>query len=531
MKNYRDNYFGSILDPIHGDIKLSEIEKWCIAQPIFSRLRNVKQNTFLYYVFPSANHTRFEHSIGVMHVAGKIFDACKENYATGKMKNEKYSKLPSTFYDLEVLGSLEPLFYQELRLAALLHDIGHGPMSHLFDDFGISESSLFNIIEKEPLLIKYKIGFAQLIEKQGKVEHEILSCAFILMLIHELKHISKMDPDKFTSSSKKMIQKISAERIIKMLEPEFIGLNDEIKDKNGTDYTTFFSRIVTAFPIDADRMDYLLRDSYFSGVTYGIYDITRIYASLQAKRISKSNKVFLAFRESGLDSILRFIQSRTHLYNQVYFHKTNRAANTMLSFATATKKGKQKLLNNCLSLNQLRSFYIKNGDEYFLNETVPAKLISPGYEEDVLKELLTRKLFKRVYEIKIVLVGAKNKTGKKITNITNGINLQLKQLTAKGIYSVADNFKNETFKDSNKNILIAKKNKGTKKYEFIEDWKLAGREFNLSDIEVWMVRIYVRRTFHNPGEYKIIRKQVLDLVKPEIEKLEQIEIDDLKSKK
>ena len=76
MTNYRDNYYGSILDPLHGDIKLSEIEKWCIAQPIFSRLRNVRQNTFLYYVFPSANHTRFEHSIGVMHVAGKIFDVC-----------------------------------------------------------------------------------------------------------------------------------------------------------------------------------------------------------------------------------------------------------------------------------------------------------------------------------------------------------------------------------------------------------------------------------------------------------------------
>ncbi len=74
-----DNYYGSILDPLHGDIKLSEIEKWCIAQPLFSRLRKVKQNTFLYYVFPSANLTRFEHSIGVMHIAGKIFESCKEN--------------------------------------------------------------------------------------------------------------------------------------------------------------------------------------------------------------------------------------------------------------------------------------------------------------------------------------------------------------------------------------------------------------------------------------------------------------------
>lgn len=115
--NYRDNYYGSILDPLHGDIKLSEIEKWIISQPIFTRLRKVKQNTFLYYVFPSANHTRFEHSIGVMHLAGKIFDSCKENYATGQKKKEKYFiKGESSFFNLNLLDDLESIYYQELRL-------------------------------------------------------------------------------------------------------------------------------------------------------------------------------------------------------------------------------------------------------------------------------------------------------------------------------------------------------------------------------------------------------------------------------
>jgi uncharacterized protein len=108
--NYRDNYYGSILDPLHGDIKLSEIEKWCISQPIFSRLRGIKQNTFLYYVFPSANHTRFEHSIGVMHLAGKIFDACKENFATGNRKKEKYfNNETESFFDLNNLDNKEEL--------------------------------------------------------------------------------------------------------------------------------------------------------------------------------------------------------------------------------------------------------------------------------------------------------------------------------------------------------------------------------------------------------------------------------------
>ena len=118
MKNYRDNFYGSILDPIHGDIKLSEIEKWCISHPLFLRLRKVKQNTFLYYVFPSALHTRFEHSIGVMHLAGKIFDVCKENFATGQKKKEKYGEpSKSSFFDLINLDETkEEVYYQELRL-------------------------------------------------------------------------------------------------------------------------------------------------------------------------------------------------------------------------------------------------------------------------------------------------------------------------------------------------------------------------------------------------------------------------------
>ena len=86
-----DIYTGNILDPIHGLIKMSEIEKWIIFQKPFSRLKRIKQNTFLYYVFPSANHTRFEHSLGVMHIASEMYEYCKHNFANGQNKKEKYN--------------------------------------------------------------------------------------------------------------------------------------------------------------------------------------------------------------------------------------------------------------------------------------------------------------------------------------------------------------------------------------------------------------------------------------------------------
>lgn len=522
MDNYRDNYYGSVLDPLHGDIKLSEVEKWIIQQPIFTRLRRVKQNTFLYYVFPSANHTRFEHSIGVMHLAGKIFDSCKENYATGQKKKEKYSiKGETSFYNLNNLEEREEIYYQELRLAALLHDIGHGPLSHLFDEFAISKDVFLKIVENSSALKQYYKGFEKLIiSNKNKVEHEIISCAFVFMLIDELKNENINNVHKFSTSAKLIVDSLSAERIVKLIEPDFENL-EEYTDSKKNNYTSFFSRIITAFPIDADRMDYLLRDSYFSGVTYGIYDINRIFASFMAT-IDKKNKVQLTYKESGLDSMLRFIQSRSHLYNQVYFHKTNRSANSMLAYASKSNKEKGvKLLDNFKDIPSLMSFYIKNSDEVFLNYTIRKHVISNDVEKQVLDELLDRKLFKRVYQAKIILTEDNFEHFDKINNIKNTINEKLNSLVSENIFAITDIYQNKTFKDSElKYILIAEKNNGV--YEFDTLWKNVNKEFSLMNMNVVMLRIYIRRTFTSSEDFENKRKKIIDLISNEMEELKQL---------
>lgn len=519
--NYRDNYYGSILDPLHGDIKLSEVEKWIIQQPIFTRLRRVKQNTFLYYVFPSANHTRFEHSIGVMHLAGKIFDSCKENFATGQKKKEKYSiKGETSFFDLNKLDEREEVFYQELRLAALLHDIGHGPLSHLFDEFAISKDAFLNIIRVSPVLNQYYSGFEKLIvNNDEKVEHEIISCAFVFNLIDELKKENINDVHKFSTSAKLIVDSLSAERIVKLIEPDFENLK-EFTDSKDNNYTSFFSRIITAFPIDADRMDYLLRDSYFSGVTYGIYDINRIFASFMAT-IDEDSTVYLTYKESGLDSMLRFIQSRSHLYNQVYFHKTNRSANSMLSYASKSSREKgTKLLDKSKTLQSLMDFYIKNSDEVFLNYTVRKDVIIDDVEKEVLNELLNRKLFKRVYQAKIILTEVDFKNFNKIKKIKETINKKLETLISSDfIYATTDIFQNKTFKDSDlKCLLIAEKNKS--KYEFQSKWENVNKEFSLMNMNVVMVRIYIRRTFVDSSDFEKKKKTILNTVSNEISELD-----------
>ncbi|WP_279463123.1 HD domain-containing protein [Aeromonas veronii] len=120
--------FGKVLDPIHGIIRLSELEIEFIDHPLFQRLRNIKQNTFLYKVFPSAMHSRFEHSLGVMHLSYEIL----------KNLNLNSYRYQNKYRDGSVFNGIEHLplsNIRELRLAALLHDIGHGPMSHQFDSF------------------------------------------------------------------------------------------------------------------------------------------------------------------------------------------------------------------------------------------------------------------------------------------------------------------------------------------------------------------------------------------------------------
>lgn len=521
--NYRDNYYGSILDPIHGDIKLSEIEKWIISHPLFNRLRRVKQNTFLYYVFPSANHTRFEHSIGVMHIAGKIFDACKENFATGDKKNQKYNDgKPSSFFDLRKLEQYEEIYYQELRIAALLHDIGHGPLSHLFDIFLMDKENFFNLIKSNNILKDYNDSFKAICEKN--VEHEHISCVFVFKILSDLLQTNKDNENKFSNSAKKMIATLSIERVVKLIEPKFILKKGGFIDDEKNDYTNFFSRIITAFPIDSDRMDYLLRDSYFSGVNYGFYDINRIFASFMAT--SDEKEINLTFKGSGIDSMLRFIQSRTHLYNQVYFHKTNRAANTMLQAATRTKENEKiKLLNDISKVDDLQTFYVKNSDEYFINETVKMRISSTQLEHNILEDLKSRRLFKRVYEQKVILTPSNFNKKDIISTIVEEIRDKLKKLEIDLIYSYVDMYKNETFKDSgsDKSLKIATKDRVSSKYETSKEWETLNQEFKNSNINSYMVRVYLKRTFTNSNDFQKMRDTILNLIKCECEKLEILE--------
>jgi uncharacterized protein len=382
IMSFEKKLIGKILDPIHGTIMITDIERKVIGHRLFQRLRNVKQNTFLYKVFPSAMHSRFEHSLGVMHVAYLMFDNLRLNSYRYVEKYKDEIVFPS-------LDRVSDEHIQELRLAALLHDVGHGPMSHQFDSFLMSKSQLISVLGEQ------FSDIYELIKDEHSVEHEHISLVFIKKIIQDLKLDSSVNVDN----------------VIKLVESKYKGGQVNISI-NGCyfDIQPLFTSLISSCPIDADRMDYLLRDSYFSGVKCGIYNIERLLKSIVP--VVDSSKICLAYKESCLDSISEFIFARSNLFSQVYYHKTNRAFSSMLGKACqlALANGKDHLIKDMYKLEEdyesynlvsLQDFYLDNSDDEFINMTVPSLVKNIPIAIDLVNDIVDRKPWKKLYESKV----------------------------------------------------------------------------------------------------------------------------------
>jgi len=231
-----------IIDPIHDFIRIYNPELKIIDTPIFQRLRRIRQLAGAHLTYPGAQHTRFEHSLGVMHIAGQA----------GKTLHEK--------------GFLNSDDVRLLRLGALLHDIGHGPFSHLFEE----------------LLQKKKISHEQ-IGKEIVLKTEIADI------------ISKAGFDKKFLS------------LLAFGNSKFQFMNEVI---SGT--------------LSADVMDYLPRDGYFTGAEHAKIDFKRLVQSLDVYQKK------LSLDRSALYSFESMMISRYQMIKAVYFHKTVRSAEVML---------------------------------------------------------------------------------------------------------------------------------------------------------------------------------------------------------
>ena len=264
-----------VRDPIHKFVSYTNAEKVVIDSPQFQRLRDIHQLAMTYLIYPGASHKRFEHSLGVMELATNIFDVVMDDDNLTKRSREVFK---------EQLRDKQ-YWRQTLRMAALCHDVGHLPFSH-------TGEKILEGINHEDLT-------------RGLIEGDMKQF-FNQIPVNAPDGGKKLDP--------KIISSIATAKFTMEENPEEL-------------WKKILSSIITSDLFGADRMDYLLRDSYHVGVPYGLVDKDRLVRSLRILDIplnDNNESIPLGIHEKDLPLVESLLMSRHWMYSQVYQHPTRK---------------------------------------------------------------------------------------------------------------------------------------------------------------------------------------------------------------
>jgi HD superfamily phosphohydrolase len=259
-----------VRDPIHVFVRYDQAEREVLDSPAVQRLRNIHQLAMSYLVYPGATHRRFEHSLGVMELAGRVFDVVTNR---DNISDEIHERLPQ-------IRDQDSLRYWRriVRMAALCHDVGHLPFSHA----------------AEKQLLPEGYGHEQLTRD--------------IVLGKEMRSIW----DSLTPP-------LRAEDIAKIaLGPK------EVKGVKFSTWEAILSELIVGDAFGVDRMDYLLRDSHHSGVVYGRFDHYRLIDTMRILPTPNSGEPALGVEQGGIQSAEALLWARYFMYSQVYFHPVRR---------------------------------------------------------------------------------------------------------------------------------------------------------------------------------------------------------------
>jgi len=243
------NYWGEIKDPVHGYVYITEMEKEIIDSYPVQRMRRLRQLAGSEYVYPGANHTRFEHSVGVMYLGGRV----AENQNIAQNINEEEAEI--------------------VRIAALLHDVGHGPFSHVFE----------HLLDK----------------KLGKTHEDLTRWIVTSSELKDLLSKHGHNPKDIGNLATGVLRKPKK---------------------------TFLDQIISS-AVDVDKLDFVVRDTHHTGAEYGYIDVFRLIHALD---VVDGN---LAVDIGALSALESLIIARIESFKSIYFHRVGRAAQIMLAIA------------------------------------------------------------------------------------------------------------------------------------------------------------------------------------------------------
>ena len=230
-------------DPVHSYIHINYEVVWnCLDSKEFQRLRRIRQLGGDFQVYPTAEHSRFSHSLGVYEIVRRMVTEIKSL----SMELSEYDKIC-------------------VMLAGLLHDVGHGPFSHAFE------------------------------------------------------HITNHSHEDYTA--KIILGKTELNQVLTEVSPR---LSEDIVSIIEHNHSNDILNQIISGQLDADRMDYLLRDSYFSATSYGQFDLERILRTMRVRKIDE-NKKALVVKYTGIHSVEDYIMARYQMYWQVYYHPVARS--------------------------------------------------------------------------------------------------------------------------------------------------------------------------------------------------------------
>ncbi len=269
-----------IRDPLHGSIYYSESEVAVLDTPEYQRLRAIKQLGFAEFSFPGGTHNRYLHSVGVCHLAGQCFDAIFRVYPFSR-------------------PSVKTRFRQVLRLAALLHDVGHGPLSHTTEQVMPPLQDLQVAVYET----QASASAEMVMNRNRRATHEDYTIKYVTdsNIAETLRrNFSDIDP-----------------LYVACLIDKSLHCPDDFFIDSGVDFRPILSQLVSS-ELDVDRMDYLERDSYFCGTNYGRIDLHWLMQNMTFNRVAE--KMYLALNRRALYSFDDFLISRHHMHLMVYCH-------------------------------------------------------------------------------------------------------------------------------------------------------------------------------------------------------------------